>query len=64
MATSIPFKYYRCETDEFVLPSGRVVLGSDIRMADRRREKRVQEIRDEMDAKSGYDPYNSINRDK
>jgi len=53
MATlaNIPFEYYRCSTDDYLLPNGTVIDG--YKVFDARRE-----AKDRRDASTAYDPYN------
>jgi len=55
MSTTMPFKYYKVLTDEYILPDGRVVDASA-----------VKEIRrgmlDQMDESFGYDPYDHLGK--
>ncbi len=51
----IPIKYYNCETDEYRLPDGRVILGQDVIDAKRAAQ-------DQADAARGYNPYNHFGR--
>lgn len=56
MATGIPIRFYRPDTDDYRLPDGRIVRADIVR----EHRSRMLEIRERIDADRAYDPYNHV----
>ena len=52
------WQFYDLEKDEYRLPNGRRICGAEARRMEREHKKALDAIKDRLDAKRAYNPYN------